>query len=724
MTVTALPTPAPARTQTQTAFDTAYAAHIAALPTFISEFNTDATTVNANSTSAAASAATATTQATNAAASATASSAASGVTIWVSGTTYAVGNVRFSPIDFLSYRRKTAGAGTTDPSADATNWAKLLLSAGIDSTTSITASTTLTSASTGYQYIAMTALGSSVTLPDATTVSIGVPKFYLDNTAGGYPVGIRNSAGTLLMSIAPGGTAFVSCQSISTAAGVWAITGTNLEPGLITIDTTFSSTYAATRFLQFVAFDSSKSLHFLALSSGFAAVAVDNTTGAVGTPVTVSATASAVPRRAFMITSTTAIVFYSSTTGTLISVVISLSGATTLSVGTASSTLTAAGAGVEDFLLAPKIAQLAATLYLVSYATATGAGSTTVAAFQVSGGTTVTLGLAVNIIAANNVIDSTTTYPLTATTGLVIYQSGAAAPYTISAVVVSVTNANPPVCTVATPAAGGTRTDSTAVSSCLLSATKALITPTTGDTIAGAQAFTISGTTVTAGAVLTIETVAASSPLTYSTNANRYQPHLFPLTATTALLWYFISNVSRAVILTESSGTMTNGTILYNSITSGTSTQSGGGVIFPQGTTEFLSIMAVVAATTGEASPVLIPHKISGTTITAGAVLGALHIVHGSIAQANHSAARLSSGDLVFGFASYQTVTGGARIQVVKSNGDSINNKGSMSVPSIVTNYPIPAVASNRIIALGVAQGSTVSSSVNQVRLLNIEIAL
>ena len=728
MTVTALPTPAPARTQTQTAFDTAYAAHIAALPTFISEFNTDAATVNANSTSAAASAATATTQATNAAASATASSASSGVTIWVSGTTYAVGNVRFSPIDFLSYRRKTAGAGTTDPSADTTNWAKLLLSAGIDSTTSITASTTLTSASTGYQYIAMTALGSSVTLPDATTVSIGVPKFFLDNTAGGYPVGIRNSAGTLLMSIAPGGTAFVSCQSISTAAGVWAITGTNLEPGLITIDTTFSSTYAGTRLLQFVAFDSSKSLHFLALSSGFAAVAVDNTTGAVGTPVTVSATASAVPRTAFMITSTTAIVFYSSTTGTLISVVISLSGATTLSVGTASSTLTADGAGVENFSSAPKIAQLAATLYLVSYATATGAGSTTVAAFQVSGGTTVTLGLAVNIIAANNVIDSTTTYPLTATTGLVIYQSGAAAPYTVRAVVVSVTNANPPVCTVGTPQAGGTRQIIGPIASCVLSATKVLVTPDTGNTIVGAQAFTISGTTVSAGAVLTVETVAASSELAYvgsNMPSTRYNPVLFPLTATTALLSYGINQpVSRVAILTESGGTMTSGGILFNSISSAGSSTGGGGRLFPQGSTEFTSIMGGVAATTANTCLAAVPHKISGTTITSGAPLGVLDIVNGQLSS--QFAARLSSGDLIFGFASEAGSSGGSRIQVIKSNGDSINNKGSMSMPNIVLgDYPIPNVASNRIIALGRSgRGSTINAnSTFQMRLLNIEIA-
>ena len=41
---------------------------------------------------------------------------------WVSGTTYTVGTVCYSPIDFGTYRRTTAGAGTTDPSADPANW--------------------------------------------------------------------------------------------------------------------------------------------------------------------------------------------------------------------------------------------------------------------------------------------------------------------------------------------------------------------------------------------------------------------------------------------------------------------------------------------------------------------------------------------------------------------------------------------------------------------------
>lgn len=42
---------------------------------------------------------------------------------WVTGTSYTRGQKRWSPIDYKTYRRKTNGAGSTDPSADSTNWA-------------------------------------------------------------------------------------------------------------------------------------------------------------------------------------------------------------------------------------------------------------------------------------------------------------------------------------------------------------------------------------------------------------------------------------------------------------------------------------------------------------------------------------------------------------------------------------------------------------------------
>ena len=128
-TITTLPD-APSRTDPST-FSSKSDALLGALATFVTETNTVAGEVNAN-------AATATTQATNAANSATAAAGsvlAAGAVAWVSGTTYAIGDCRYSLIDYQTYRRTTSGAGTTDPSADGTNWTKAVSITGANTFT-------------------------------------------------------------------------------------------------------------------------------------------------------------------------------------------------------------------------------------------------------------------------------------------------------------------------------------------------------------------------------------------------------------------------------------------------------------------------------------------------------------------------------------------------------------------------------------------------------------
>ena len=125
--ITQLSTP-PTRSD-PTNFATRADTFLSELPNFGTEANTLASAVNDYAN-------TASTSATNAAASEAGAVAASGVSIWISGTTYSIGQVRFSPINFLSYRRKTSGAGTTDPSLDSTNWA-LVAGTGDVTTTGI-----------------------------------------------------------------------------------------------------------------------------------------------------------------------------------------------------------------------------------------------------------------------------------------------------------------------------------------------------------------------------------------------------------------------------------------------------------------------------------------------------------------------------------------------------------------------------------------------------------
>lgn len=119
-TISALPTPP--STSDPATFDTRADAFMAALPTHTTETNAASANVYANAVDAASSASAAASSANAASSSAATAVSAAGATLWISGTTYAIGDVRYSPANQRIYRRKTAGAGTTDPSADSTNW--------------------------------------------------------------------------------------------------------------------------------------------------------------------------------------------------------------------------------------------------------------------------------------------------------------------------------------------------------------------------------------------------------------------------------------------------------------------------------------------------------------------------------------------------------------------------------------------------------------------------
>jgi hypothetical protein len=125
--ITPLPTP-PTRDDSVN-FAARADAFVAALPVFGTETNALAVNVYNNaldafndSVSAATSESNAAISASAANASAQAAAISANVTLWVSGTTYTSGQTVYSPITFLTYRRITNGAGTTDPSADSVNW--------------------------------------------------------------------------------------------------------------------------------------------------------------------------------------------------------------------------------------------------------------------------------------------------------------------------------------------------------------------------------------------------------------------------------------------------------------------------------------------------------------------------------------------------------------------------------------------------------------------------
>lgn len=115
-TISTLPT-APSRADPAT-FVARSDALLGALAGFVSETNLVSGEVNAGASLASSSAS----DAAISAAAASGSAITAGAVAWVSGATYALGDVRFSLVDFQTYRRTSSGAGTTDPSSDGANW--------------------------------------------------------------------------------------------------------------------------------------------------------------------------------------------------------------------------------------------------------------------------------------------------------------------------------------------------------------------------------------------------------------------------------------------------------------------------------------------------------------------------------------------------------------------------------------------------------------------------
>lgn len=128
--ITALP--APPDPNDRSTFNTRAYPWSVAQQTLATEANAVASNVYANASEAASSANSAAisvldaiAQVTLANAAASSAEATAGATQWASGAAYAIGDCVWSPLNQQTYRRKVAGAGTTDPSADNTNWTQV-----------------------------------------------------------------------------------------------------------------------------------------------------------------------------------------------------------------------------------------------------------------------------------------------------------------------------------------------------------------------------------------------------------------------------------------------------------------------------------------------------------------------------------------------------------------------------------------------------------------------
>lgn len=470
--------------------------------------------------------------------------------------------------------------------------------------TSTAASFALTSSSNRVQSVTFTADGQSVTLPDATTLSVGGPTFIISN-AGSRPFGVRANGGTMLTAVPAGATAEFSLADNGTAAGTWAVEGNGLSPALTICDTTLASTLV-TAVQVAIRLSDTLSLHFARNSSGHPFVfAVDSTPGAssVGTPVLIVASNLDV-EHGFRISATKAMIKVEGTSSNVYNITVS---------GTTCTVSSAATAAVFDF----------ATFTGGPFITALGANSDVFVAIDITGttvraqavdcsGTNPSAGSSVNISALGTGTPGLSgVFRVTDTTAVAFYvdDTGAAGtPFSIRAVVLSLSGTT---ITVNTPAGLNDVISSTGTNGPPVCEHAAGLYTIgyyqTSGTLLRAVGVTVSGTTVTFGTPLTVETASLGNQDIGQYNANRFQPNMFPLDATRALFTYGFttgSTPSRHAVLTNSAGTLTAGTIL-----AGLWTDASGGN-FPQASDGFLALEEI--STSSRLSNVV----ISGTTLT------------------------------------------------------------------------------------------------------------
>lgn len=116
------PLPQPPQSTDPANFDPRADAFLGALPGFAAAANQQADENNKAARDAAASSAAAAASASSARASSDLAAAAASAPPWSAATAYKYGDLVWSPISGLSYRRIVAGTTATDPSADRINW--------------------------------------------------------------------------------------------------------------------------------------------------------------------------------------------------------------------------------------------------------------------------------------------------------------------------------------------------------------------------------------------------------------------------------------------------------------------------------------------------------------------------------------------------------------------------------------------------------------------------
>ena len=309
------------------------------------------------------------------------------------------------------------GANGNVLQSNGTAWTSAALSVGISNIVTATGNTTLTSTPTLLR-ITPTNYGTTVTLPDATTMSVGTGKFTIQNLSE-YHVRIVNASNTLLGFVYSFDTVNIDLASASTSAGTWVLNNaTRLGISAYYADSAGLITSLSGNDVRVLELDSDRQFYLFASASNLLYGQVYNqTTNTFGSPTLIRNTANVPGNAGIALINANAILVVSipgsGTAGQ--AVVLSISG-TTITVNTATSFTSAeslASFGMQFFRAIPSGG------FIYGYHSS-GFGNINLVPISVSG-TTPSVGTQVTAFTS---VSTATTFAQTATDKLILFATG------------------------------------------------------------------------------------------------------------------------------------------------------------------------------------------------------------------------------------------------------------------------------------------------------------
>jgi hypothetical protein len=233
------------------------------------------------------------------------------------------------------------GANGNVLQSNGTAWTSAALSVGISNIATATGNTTLTSTPTLLR-ITPTGYGTTVTLPDATTMTAGAGKFTVQNLSE-YHVRIVNASNTLLGFVDAFKTVNIDLASASTSAGTWTLNNAvRLGVSAYYAESTGLITSFGGNDVRVLELDSDRQFYVFGSSSNLLYGQVYNqTTNTFGSPTLIRNTANVFANAGIALINANSVLVVSLVSNAAQAVVLSISG-TTITVNTATTTTSSA----------------------------------------------------------------------------------------------------------------------------------------------------------------------------------------------------------------------------------------------------------------------------------------------------------------------------------------------------------------------------------------------